>query len=333
MKIVVDDKIPFIKGVFEPYAKVLYLPGREITALDVRDADALVVRTRTKCDRSLLEGSSVKAIASATIGYDHIDTAWCRGAGIEWSNAPGCNSGSVQQYVACALEWLSRKHGFALGGMTLGIVGVGHVGSKVAAVGRHFGMKVLLCDPPRQRAEGPEGFVALDKIISDADIITLHVPLTKSGPDATEHLFDAGRLAMLKKSQWLINSSRGEVVEGEALKAVLKDDGIAGAVLDVWEGEPDIDRELLGLVDLGTPHIAGYSLDGKAAGTRAAVRFTAKVLGLPLADWEPGELPAAEKPFYDIEADSAALKASPSSFESLRGNYPVRRETPGLFDV
>lgn len=354
MKIVIDDKIPFVRGAFEPFADVVYLPGGAVSASDVRDADAVVTRTRTVCNGSLLAGSSVKVIASATIGYDHIDTAWCEANGIEWTNAPGCNSGSVCQYISSVLVCLAQKHNLDLGKLTLGVVGVGNVGSKVAAAARALGMSVLLNDPPRARREGPGAFVSLDELQSRADIITLHVPLTKEGPDATQHLFDAGRISRLRKDQILINSSRGPVVDNQALKAALKAGAIRAAVLDVWEGEPDIDLELLGLLDIATPHIAGYSADGKANGTAASVRAVARRLGLPLDGWLPSSLPAPASPLdfavdgtgktplqivseailytYDVHLDSAALKAAPADFERLRGDYPVRRE-PHAFSL
>ena len=348
MKIVCDNKIPFLRGALEPYADVVYLPGKETTAEVVRDADALITRTRTRCDASLLEGSSVKVIATATIGFDHIDTAWCEEHGIIWRNAPGCNSWSVKQYITSLLVTLARKRGLTLSEMTLGVVGVGNVGSKVAEAASILGMKVLLNDPPRERAEGPGEFVSLDHLIAHSDIITLHVPLQKEGPDATWHLFDAERIAQLRPSQILINSSRGPVVDGKALKAALQSRSIAGACLDVWEGEPELDPELVDLLDISTPHIAGYSADGKANGTTAAVRTVAKVLGLPLTEWTAAGIPApaqslsfeidaADKSLqdvlteavlhsYDISADSAALRAELGAFERLRGDYPIRRE-------
>lgn len=348
VKIIIDDKIPFIRGAFEPYAEVVYLPGSAVGPFDVRDADAVVTRTRTICNEALLSGSAVKIVASATIGYDHIDTAWCESAGIEWTNAPGCNSGSVCQYICSVLVRLAQKYGLDPSGLTLGVVGVGNVGSKVAAAARALGMRVLLNDPPRARREGPEAFVSLDELQSRADIITLHVPLTDEGPDATRHLFDAERIAALGKDRILINSSRGPVVDNKALKAALGAGALKAAVLDVWEGEPDIDLELLGLLDIATPHIAGYSADGKAGGTTASVRAVTRRLGLPLSDWLPASLPAPAAPLgfsidaegktpfqiiseavlytYDVLQDSARLKASPASFERLRGDYPVRRE-------
>jgi erythronate-4-phosphate dehydrogenase len=354
MKIVCDNKIPFLRGVLEPYADVVYLPGKETTADDLRDADAVITRTRTKCNSTLLEGSRVKVVATATIGFDHIDTSWCESHGIIWKNAPGCNSHSVKQYISSVLCTLAKRFGLELRKMTLGVVGVGNVGSKVADVGRALGMKVLLNDPPRQRAEGPDAFVSLDRLIAESDIISLHVPLNMEGEDATWHLFDGGRISSLRPSQILINSSRGPVVDNDALKAALKSGGLRAAVLDVWEKEPDIDRELLGLLAVATPHIAGYSADGKAAGTAASVRTVAQVLGLPLTQWAPSDVPAPQQALdfsvdassrdeldviseavfhaYDVMDDDAALRAAPQSFEKLRGDYQIRRE-PSAFTL
>ena len=291
MKIVCDNKIPFLRGAFEPYAEVVYLPGAGTTPEMVKDADAIVTRTRTRCDASLLTGSSVRAIATATIGFDHIDTAWCEANGIAWSNAPGCNSWSVKQYISSVLAVLAERHGLQLDTLTLGVVGVGNVGSKVAEVGRAFGMRVLLNDPPRARAEGGEAFTDLDTLLRESDIVTVHVPLTRGGGDATWHLFDAARLERMRPSQILINSSRGPVVDNAALKEALRKGALKAAVLDVWEGEPDIDIELLGLLDIATPHIAGYSADGKANGTTMSVRYLASKLGLPLTEWTASGIP------------------------------------------
>lgn len=347
MKIVVDRKIPFIKGVFEPFARVVYLEGPEISRIDLLDADALVVRTRTKCTEKLLAGTKVRFIASATIGFDHIDTAYCESNGIAWTNAAGCNSSSVQQYIAAALIHLAEELQFNLSDKTIGIVGVGNVGTKVAALGRTFGMRVLLNDPPRERREGPGQFVPLTTIMERSDIITLHVPLNWGGEDNTLHLVDEAFLAKMRQDQILINSSRGEVVDGEMLKACLKRKQIAECVLDVWEHEPDIDTELLGLVEIGTPHIAGYSADGKANGTAMSVQAVSRFFGLGLDEWFPANVPApASTSFeldcasmsdqqvfanlihrtYDILSDDARLRLSPANFEKQRGDYPLRRE-------
>ena len=354
MKIVIDNKIPFIKGVLEPYSEVVYKSGAQTTAEDVADADAIITRTRTICNSTLLNGSKVKAIATATIGFDHIDTAWCEANGIAWSNAPGCNSWSVKQYISSVLVVLAQRHGLELDKMTLGVVGVGNVGSKVAEVGRALGMKVLLNDPPRARKEGGDAFVGLDRIVAESDIITVHVPLEREGEDATWHLFDAERIAGLRPDQILINSSRGPVVDNKALKAALQAGAIKAAVLDVWEGEPDLDPELVNLLDISTPHIAGYSADGKANGTSMSVQYISRQLDLPLKEWKAEGVPAPVQALefeldaagktaqealseailhtYDVRQDSDALRADLGSFEKLRGDYMIRRE-PSAFTV
>lgn len=352
MKIVCDNKIPYIRGVFEPYAEVVYLPGAKTAPEDVKDADALVTRTRTACNESLLAGSKVKVIATATIGFDHIDTQWCESNGIVWKSAPGCNSGSVKQYISSVLVTLCEKHHLRFENVVLGVVGVGNVGSKVASAARAMGMTVLLNDPPRARREGSDGFVSLDEIIEKCDIITVHVPLNKTGEDKTWHLFDDVRIALMRPDQILINSSRGPVVDNMALKAALEERRLMGAVLDVWEGEPELDPALVGLLDISTPHIAGYSADGKANGTMMSVRAVAEALDLPLKDWKPAEIPAPPQPrqfsiyaaplvtqeviteavlhTYKVSSDSDALRTDLSAFERLRGDYAVRREFPAF---
>lgn len=352
MKIVCDNKIPFLKGALEPYAEVVYLPGKDTTAEDVRDADAIITRTRTKCCESLLKGSSVRMIATATIGFDHIDTEWCERNGIGWTNAPGCNSWSVRQYIASLLVTMARDFGFNCSDKTLGVIGVGNVGGKVAEIARTLGFKVLLNDPPRARKEGPDAFVSLDEIIRSADIITCHVPLQREGEDATWHLFDEERIAQLRPDQILINSSRGEVVDNLALKKALQAKSLKAASLDVWENEPDFDTELQELLFTGTPHIAGYSLDGKANGTWMSVQAVAEALDLPCRDWHVKEIPLPAQPVefkldatgksfqqvmteailytYNILDDDRCLRQSPSTFEAQRSDYPVRREFPAF---
>ena len=347
MKIVVDKDIPFLKGVLERFADVVYLPGRAISRSDVIDADALIVRTRTKCNETLLKDTRVRFIASATIGFDHIDAAFCEAQDIRWTNAPGCNSSSVQQYVAAALCHLSNKLKFQLAQKTIGIVGVGNVGSKVASLCSTLGMRVLLNDPPRERAEGGGGFVPLKRILEEADIVTLHVPLDYEGKDRTFHLVDKSFLGSLKQSPILFNTSRGEVVETRTLVSTLKERRLAACVLDVWEDEPDIDQELLGLVDIATPHIAGYSADGKANGTAMSVRALSRFFGLGIDDWFPENVPLPDSTSveldveglkrqkiacklvsctYNILADDQRLRTSPGTFEEQRARYPLRRE-------
>ena len=349
MKIVVDRNIPFIQGVLEKYAEVVYRDGREISRSDVLNADALIIRTRTKCNRYLLEGSAVRFIASATIGYDHIDTGFCQANNIFWTNAAGCNSSSVQQYIAAALFHLAEELKFELSKKTIGIVGVGNVGSKVARLCTALGMRVLLNDPPRERREGSKEFVSLDTIVEEAEIVTFHVPLNMEGADRTFHLVDEKLLSKFRKSQILINSSRGEIVDSEALKVALHGKMLAECVLDVWEREPEIDTHLLGLVEIGTPHIAGYSVDGKAKGTSMSVQAFSRFFGLDLNDWYPEKVPLPANTVleadcrnvseqnviagliqrtYDILADDARLRMSPKTFEKQREEYPLRREFP-----
>lgn len=349
MKFIIDDKIPYIHGVLEPFGEVVYLSGPKTTPEIVMDADAIITRTRTICNQHLLESSSVKFIATATIGYDHIDTDYCAKAGIQWTNAPGCNSKSVEQYIASALFVLAQMKGFHLKGKTIGVVGVGQVGSKVAHICELLGMKVLLNDPPRERAEGTEQFCSLSKIMQEADFITLHVPLNMQGVDATYHLADANFFKALERKPIVINSCRGEVLDTLSAKSALKDGLISGLVVDCWENEPSIDKKLLELVDLATPHIAGYSKDGKANGTSMSIQAVSRFFGLGIDHWQAQqvELPKnttieldglnlseeeilakAVLATYDIRTDDAALRINPEQFEKLRGDYPVRREYP-----
>lgn len=351
MKIIIDDKIPYIKGALEPFADVIYLPGNKTTPEVVKDADAIITRTRTNCNEKLLAGSKVKFIATATIGYDHIDTAWCEQSGISWTNAPGCNSKSVEQYIASALMVMAEKKNFLLKEKTIGIVGVGNVGAKVARLCEIFGMKVLLNDPPRARTEGTKAFVELQHILENADIISLHVPLNLDGADKTFHLADDSFFADAKKHPIIINSCRGEVTDTESLKTALRSGQISGAVIDCWEHEPQIDLDLLQLTDLATPHIAGYSKDGKANGTSMSIRALSHFFGLGINNWKSSgiELPESPEIFidgtgkttqqvlaeaifatYDIRKDDKRFRDSPDTFELQRGDYPVRREFPAF---
>jgi erythronate-4-phosphate dehydrogenase len=347
IRIVADDNIPFLNGILEPYAEVRYLPGKLIGKETVRGADALLIRTRTKCTEELLEGSSVKFIGTATIGFDHIDTQYCQRKGIRWTNAPGCNSTSVMQYIAASLLKTAQEFRFSLSEKTLGIIGVGNVGSKVEKLGGTLGMKVLLNDPPRARIEGDKGFCSFETIISEADILTIHVPLTIVGEDKTWHLINTKVLRKMKMGAWLINSSRGEVTDTGALSKALDSGKLAGAILDVWEHEPEIDHSLMQKAFIATPHIAGYSTDGKANGTSMVVNELASFFGLPLKNWYPPVLPSPAAPMisingkgksaesiireaveqtYNISEDDLKLRFSPTDFEKQRGEYPVRRE-------
>lgn len=347
MKIIVDNKIPYIEGALEPYAEVVYLPGNLTTADVVRDADALVTRTRTICNEATLSGSNVKLIATATIGFDHIDTQYCKEAGIEWINAPGCNAESVNQYISSALLSYAARKRMELAGKTIGIVGVGQVGSRIAKTCGILGMNVLLNDPPRERAEGSSDFVTIETIREQSDIISFHVPLNREGIDKTFHMVDESFAHDLRKNPLIINTCRGEVFSTQAVKAARESGVVSAMVIDCWENEPDIDLELLDLVDYATSHIAGYSKDGKANGTKSSVRAISRHFGLGIDDWEPqgvdepdsriieldGESKSAQDILaeailstYRIESDDAALRNNTHLFEKLRGDYPVRRE-------
>lgn len=333
MKVIIDDKIPYIHDAIAQVAdEVVYLPGSAITAEDVRDADALIVRTRTRCNRALLEGSRVQFIATATIGFDHLDTGYLCEAGIRWTNCPGCNAGSVAQYVRSSLLLLQEEKGFCLPYSTLGVVGVGHVGTLVAEVGKELGMNVLLCDPPRAE-RGEQGFLPLEELMREADVITFHTPLVRNGHYPTLHMADDAFFHALARKPIIINTSRGEVVDGKALLRALDEGRVREAIIDVWENEPDIDLRLLERVYLGTPHIAGYSADGKANATRMVLEALCNHFHLQGYSFAitPLPAPAGTDPcnplsLYNPRRDSQALKDNPANFEFLRGNYPLRRE-------
>ena len=314
--IVVDRDIPFLDGVLEPWFAVRRLPGRAIGPDDVRDAAALLVRTRTRCDAALLEGSAVRFIGTATIGTDHIDGAYCAARGIAVASAPGCNAAAVAQYVRVALQALSLDRP----GATLGVVGVGHVGSLVAEVGRRAGLRVLLSDPPREAVEGPAGFTPLPELLAASDIITLHIPLWPENRDFA----DAAFFARLRPGTAFINASRGEVLDEDALLAARP--RLGRVVIDVWKNEPEINRDLMAAADIATPHIAGYSIQGKMNGTQAVVRALGAHFGIP--DLESFTVSGVTLPSapYDIWADDKALRRAPSTFESLRSNYSYRND-------
>lgn len=343
MKIVADTHIPFLKGLLEPVAEVVYLPGRAIRKEDVLDADALIVRTQTCCNRDLLEGSAVRFIGTPSIGFDHIDLDYCEAKGITWVNAPGCNAKAVAQYVTSALLVLAKKYGFKLADKTLGIIGVGQCGQKVERNARLLGMNILLNDPPRARNEGEKNFNALERVLAESDIITLHPTLEKEGPDKTFHLLDTPFFAKLKKPIFLINTARGAVIETTALKQALSEGKVIDCALDCWENEPAIDQELLERSLIATPHIAGYSSDGKANATRTVLEQLNQFFHLNLPTFSP-DLPIPESPVlkvprnskdkigsallhaYDPLVDTVDLKKEPQRFDALRSSYVLRRE-------
>lgn len=330
MKIIVDDKIPYIREKLAMLTDdVVYLRGADINAEDVRDADALIVRTRTRCNRQLLEGSKVQFVATATIGFDHIDTNYMAEAGITWTNCPGCNAGSVAQYLECSLLLLQQQKGLVLHDATIGIVGCGHVGSKVKAVAERLGMRVLVCDP----LLGDPSFVSLNTIEHEADVITFHVPLTREGQYATYHMADDDFFHRILRVPYIINTSRGEVVDNVALLQALEEGRVRDAILDVWESEPNVNLNLLNRVFIGTPHIAGYSADGKVNADNMVIDALCQHFGLShpgriLPPPLPADLAVGQSAldYYNPLIDSEKLKNNPSTFEFLRNNYPIRRE-------
>ncbi len=340
MKIVADVDIPFLEGVLEPYAEVVYKKGLEISHEDVVDADALLTRTRTKCDAALLDGSKISLISTATIGMDHIDLDYCEKYGIEVANASGCNAGGVMQYVFSALYGVSARKGIKIDGQTIGIVGVGNVGRKIEAMAKYLGFNVLRCDPPRAEREGSEGFCTLEELLAEADVVTLHVPLD----DTTRGMANSDFFTLMKPGAIFINAARGEVLVDEALiEAAPK---LGAIIIDTWNNEPDVNEELIDLADIATPHIAGYSYQGKLNGTSLAVKAVAKHFGIEelkdfypmdeLSDHEPvfldlkgknhGEIAAVLQYNYPIFTDDFWFRMEPHKFEKLRTEYKYRRE-------
>lgn len=346
MKIIADKNIPFLAGVVEQYGDVTYLEGSEFNKNTIKDADTLIVRTVTHFDRQILEGSKVKLICSATIGFDHIDTEYCDTHGIKWTNAPGCNSGSVQQYIVSCLMLLSKKRNIILKGKTIGIVGVGNVGKKVAAACELLGMHVLLNDPLRELEE-PDNttFVDMEDIQKESDFITFHTPLTKAGEYPTYHLANQNFFDNLGKKPFIMNSARGGIIDTEAIKEALKNKVIRGAIIDCWEKEPEIDLEYMNMVDIATPHIAGYSADGKANATIMSLYSIADFWKLPTDPINTIKVPEIANPIIDYSTiaeenklstiflrtynpidDMNRLISFPDKFKQHRSNYPLRRE-------
>lgn len=347
MKILADAHIPYLKDVAQQFGEVEFLAGNKFDKDSIRDKDVLIVRTVTHFDEKILSDTNVKLICSATIGYDHIDTKYCDANNIAWRTAPGCNASSVEQYVTATLLYLAYKHDFNLSNKTIGIVGVGNVGTKVAAACKKIGIRVLLNDPPRANNEpnNKSMFVDIETLQKEADIITFHTPLTKSGEYKTYHLADNEFFKSLSNKPFIINSSRGSVISTEAIKDAIKNNLITGAAIDCWENEPNIDRELLSLVDIATPHIAGYSADGKWTATKMSLENVNNFFNLginpiklmPIIEPEDNiidlndipldkQLPYAVWKTYLPTIESDNLKAEADKFTWFRSNYPLRRE-------
>lgn len=330
MKIVADKNIPFLEGRLKD-VELIQLPASKINADAVKDAEALIVRTRTRCDENLLKGSKVKLVASATIGTDHIDILWCEENGIAVSNAPGCNAPGVALYVWSNL----LRNGFDPEKDTLGVVGCGNVGGIVAAWGRRLGAKVLVCDPPRkERGLTDHDYLPLEEVLEKSNAITLHTPLTHDGLHPTFHLINKESLEHLHPDAIFINAARGEVAKTDDLVEAIENGRIRVAIIDTWEGEPSIDPRLLELADTATCHIAGYSVEGKQRATRMALEAVANTLGIEVdltGLQGPYEEPQNLTPeriieSYDPAPMTSDLKANSSSFETIRNSYTLHKE-------
>lgn len=355
MKVLIDDKIPYIKGAAEwLFDEVSYLPGHAFAgSSELREADALIIRTRTRCDAALLDGTPVKFIATATIGHDHIDKAYLEAADIAWTNCPGCNAASVAQYVRNSILLIAQQHRITPAQLTVGIIGYGHVGRQVKLALTSIDCPTLLNDPPLVSSRdnnfisqsGNECFVDLKDIARRCDVITLHTPLTAEGQWPTYHLIDQRFLDSLERKPVIINAARGGVIDEAALLAAKAEGKVSDLVIDTWEGEPNINKELLDTAFIATPHVAGYSADGKSNATRMALRAVCTHFGIHISD-EPRFLQLTAPPplpddikfcgdptldaltLYNPLADTRRLKANPQDFEAQRGNYPLRRDNP-----
>lgn len=357
MLIVADENIPLLDAFFQGFGEIRRYPGRSLDAASVREADILLVRSVTKVDRHLLEGSRVQFVGTCTIGTDHLDLDYFDQVGIRWSSAPGCNARGVVDYVLGSLLTLADLEGASLPERVYGVVGAGQVGGRLVSVLRALGWKVMVCDPLRQAAEGGD-YVELDTLLQACDVISLHTPLERGGQYPTWHLLGPAELAKLRPGAWLINASRGAVVDNGALRTLLQQRDDLHAVLDVWEDEPQVDLQLADLCTVATPHIAGYSLDGRQRGTAQIYRALCQHLGvnevIQLADLLPRP-PVAQieldaevdlqwalamlcRAIYDPRRDDADFRRSLSedvqqqraAFDALRKHYPPRREIEGL---
>ena len=354
MRIVADENIPYVREAFSALGDVTTMSGRAMDAGAVRDADVLLVRSITKVNGGLLDGSRVRFVATATIGEEHVDKAYLVDRGIGFASAPGSNANSVAEYLVSALLVLSERGLVDLRSARLGIVGVGNVGSRVLKKAAALGVTCVLNDPPLERETGDSVYRPLDEIL-ECNVVTLHVPLTSDGPDATYHLVDKSFVERMRPGAILVNTSRGAVADGAALAAGLDSGHLGTCVLDVWQGEPDVDIKLLKRVAIGTPHIAGYSFDGKVNGTRQIYEAACGFFDQP-CEWNPFPLlPQPECPqvrvsgafgtadeelrkavfsVYDVGRDDAAMRrlldvpaeARPGLFDQLRKTYPRRRE-------
>ncbi len=325
MKIVADQNIPFVKECFSSIGQVQTCPGRQLTPEQVADADMLLVRSVTHVNQTLLKNSRIKFVATATIGIEHVDTAYLAQRGIGFASAPGSNANSVAEYIVAALLALGKKYKFEVAGKSIGVVGVGNVGSRVAKKCAALGLRVVLNDPPLQRKTGDAKYRPLSELL-DCDFITFHTPLSKEGIDKSYHLAGADFFSSLKKGAVFLNSSRGGVHDTAALKQAMAEGRLQGVVLDVWENEPNIDPELLRKVDLSTPHIAGYSFDGKVSGLLMIYRAACKYFHLAPSHTEADFLPAPKVPQIAITHEQLKAPLERIIHDTVQQVYVINRD-------
>ncbi|MDV2857872.1 MULTISPECIES: 4-phosphoerythronate dehydrogenase [Oceanimonas] len=353
MKVLADENMPFVRELFGDWAEVITRPGRTMVPADLHDTDALLVRSVTQVNAHLLEqANKLTFVGTATIGCDHIDTQLLAQRGIAFASAPGCNKVAVGDYVMAALLRVAAHKNWQLADKTLAVIGAGNTGSEVARRAEGLGMKVLRCDPPKAAA-GAAGLVNYDQALS-ADIISYHVPITHQGPYATHHLLNAAHIAALDENQVLINACRGDVWNNQALLTRQQGARPLTLVMDVWEHEPAVLAALVPYVLIATPHIAGYSLEGKARGTFALYRALCQHIGraeqhsiaslLPAPDISAVSLTRAPSQHqlaqlvrlvYDIAHDDSGFRrglatGAPDFFDALRKHYAERRELGSL---
>jgi len=352
MQIVCARNMPLAGEAFSTLGQCTLLDGRKIRREDLQNTELLAIRSTTPTGADLLDGTPVRFVGTATIGTDHMDIPYLEEHGIQWCYSPGCNANSVSEYITAALLVLGVRHSIPLSGKTLGVIGVGNVGTRVAEKGRALGMHVLLNDPPRQRCEPDAGpFVSLEQLLAESDIVSLHVPLTHEGPDATAHMANADFFKAMRPGSIFLNAARGGAMNTEALLKALRSGHIAHCVIDTWEKEPDISQELLVQADIATPHIAGHSYEGKVQGTVMVYEAACRFLGIRPAWKAEPHMPPPTVPFltlppqgqsseealhsvvsaiYDICQDDQRLRAAgghnPEAFDDLRKHYPMRRE-------
>ncbi|WP_371833639.1 4-phosphoerythronate dehydrogenase [Shewanella sp. H8] len=349
MKIIADENMPYVEALFGDLGQIEYVNGRTLSPEQVNDADVLLVRSVTKVNAALIENAEkLKFVGSATIGTDHVDVDYLATRNIYFTNAPGCNATAVGEYAFIAMLELAQRFGESLAGKVVGIVGAGNTGTAAAKCLQAYGLKVLLCDPIKALQGDPREFVSLDTIIEQADIISLHVPITKQGQHKTWYLFDETRLNQLKPNTWLLNCCRGEVIDNRALIKFKQQRDDVKLVLDVWEGEPNPMAALVALAEFATPHIAGYSLEGKARGTFMLYQKWCELLDLPVAkslesllprfqfshissqgDLNERQLLKLSRLVYDLRDDNLSFRgcfATAAGFDLMRKNHTYRRE-------